>query len=443
MAEAEAQRQHAERTQAVFAETGFAEGVRVQVDGAGFGTVIGVTTGLQIRVRVGRHMRDFPRDQLRVVASDDAAPASPATPPSDELAALAPAPTPEDALDAAVAPAPVAPPCADPVDKLMTLVQSIRLRGGAPPGYESMLAEALRLVCVVDAAGRAGAAPLRQVHPPPAALPSLAADLVAPPAALPRAVETPTEPAPTAMDEEPARTASPEPIDNVAAAASPVADLVAPPAVSFTPAAPPRLAVPATQLPVAPPPVQAVEHVPQACRAAPPRRPRREAAKTASSRLASLEAQPSPPPKPKRRQKRKAPLSVASPEPAAPDASAPAEQPPKRSKRAWTPAEDKKLLEARTRHLGSKKLWAKVAEEVGTRNGTRCRQRWKYQLDPEINKDPWTEEEDAYLLALPQPGGWKKVAKALPGRGGRTDMGVLNRYNALKKRKRPVAPMSL
>ena len=105
VAEAEAQRQHAERTQAVFAETGFAEGVRVQVDGAGFGTVIGVTTGLQIRVRVGRHMRDFPRDQLRVVASNDAAPASPTTPPSDELAAAVSAPTPDDVLDADAAPA--------------------------------------------------------------------------------------------------------------------------------------------------------------------------------------------------------------------------------------------------------------------------------------------------------------------------------------------------
>ena len=88
-------------------------------------------------------------------------------------------------------------------------------------------------------------------------------------------------------------------------------------------------------------------------------------------------------------------------------------------------------------------MWAKVAEEVGTRNGTRCRQRWKYQLDPEINKDPWTEEEDAYLLALPQTGKWWSVARALPGPGGRTDMAVKNRYNVLKARKPPATPMSL
>ena len=172
VAEAEAQRQHAERTQAVFAETGFAEGVRVQVDGAGFGTVIGVTTGLQIRVRVGRHMRDFPRDQLRVVASNDAAPASPTTPPSDELAAAVSAPTPDDVLDADAAPAPVAQSCADQVDELAALVQSMQVRGGVPPGYESEVARALELLRVVDAEARAGAAPLRQVHAPPASLPS-------------------------------------------------------------------------------------------------------------------------------------------------------------------------------------------------------------------------------------------------------------------------------
>ena len=166
-------------------------------------------------------MRDFPRDQLRVVASDDAAPASPATSPSDELTAPAPAPTPDAALDAAVAPAPVAPPCANQVDELAALVQSMKVRGGVPPGYESEVARALELLRFVDAAACAGddAAPLQQNAALP---PTPAADRFVPPAAQPHTVETPPAPAPTAMDEEPVRTASPNSINDAAATASPV-----------------------------------------------------------------------------------------------------------------------------------------------------------------------------------------------------------------------------
>ena len=530
MAEAEAQRQHAERTQAVFAETGFAEGVRVQVDGAGFGTVIGVTTGLQIRVRVGRHMRDFPRDQLRVVASNDAAPASPTTPPSDELAAAVSAPTPDDVLDADAAPAPVAQSCADQVDELAALVQSMQVRGGVPPGYESEVARALELLRVVDAEARAGAAPLRQVHAPPASLPSPAADLFAPPAARPHAVEMQPAPAPMAM--EPVRTASPEPSEDAAAAASPVAATavaptrlaaaasqrsttatrkrkapaapVAPPVAAVAPPAPlfqappPAVAAPfvappvpaaAVAPPVAPAPLTpadqgdewkteghpligreiirlveggpaysegkvtgwlsaaesdflddkgqpaALFHVQYTAGAlvgdqedlelheveASIKVPDDDVEDAAAAVMATL---PQP--------------SVASPEPAAPDASAAAERPAKKKRtfRLWTPEEDDKLIEAHTRLLGSKNLWAKVAEAVGTRNATRCRERWEYHLNPEINKSDFTAEDDAYLLALPQTGKWWSVARALPGPGGRTDMAVKNRYNTLMRRKR-------
>ena len=74
--------------------------------------------------------------------------------------------------------------------------------------------------------------------------------------------------------------------------------------------------------------------------------------------------------------------------------------------------------------------------EAGRRLGSQCRERWEYQLNPEINKSEFTSEEDAYLLALPQPGDWKNVVKKLPGPGGRTDMAVKTRYHTLMKRKR-------
>ena len=402
-------------------------GARVWIDGAGWGTVVVETSNSKVRVRLARNrIEDFSRDQLRVVASDDAAPASPATEPLEELAATAPAPTPDDALDAAAAPAPVAPPCADPVEELMTLVQSIRLRGRVPPGYESEVARALELLRVVDAAERAGddAAQLRPVHAAQAALPSPTADLFAPPAARPHAVEMPPAPAPMAMES--ASTASPEPIDDVAAAPSPAADLVAPPAP------PQHLALPATQSPVAPPPVA------QARRAAPPRPPRRQSAREASRGWA-----PSPPlprEKPPPRRKRKAPPSVASPEPTAPDASASAQGSGNTGR--WATEEDERLLAALRDGLTA---WSAIAARVGTRDAKKCRERYANHLDPTIKKGKWSDDENKHLVALSEsdlprgPRGidWERVAASLPTVDGRRKgPDVKTKYHALKKRKR-------
>ncbi|KAK7249173.1 hypothetical protein SO694_00045252 [Aureococcus anophagefferens] len=76
--------------------------------------------------------------------------------------------------------------------------------------------------------------------------------------------------------------------------------------------------------------------------------------------------------------------------------------------------------------------WSAVAELIGTRNAKQCRERWHYQLNPEIKKGRWTAEEDALISALPH-GEWARVRVApLPGR---TDMAIKNRYHTLTKRK--------
>jgi len=97
-------------------------------------------------------------------------------------------------------------------------------------------------------------------------------------------------------------------------------------------------------------------------------------------------------------------------------------------KRAWTPAEDDQL---RSVVMAGPVKWSAVAELIGTRNAKQCRERWHYQLNPDIKKGRWTAEEDALIAALTH-GEWARVARALPGR---TDMAIKNRYHTLTKRK--------
>ncbi|KAJ1457011.1 Homeodomain-like protein [Pelagophyceae sp. CCMP2097] len=97
-------------------------------------------------------------------------------------------------------------------------------------------------------------------------------------------------------------------------------------------------------------------------------------------------------------------------------------------KRAWTPVEDEQL---RSVVLAGPIKWSAVAELIGTRNAKQCRERWHYQLNPDIKKGRWTADEDALISNLPL-GDWARVAKELPGR---TDMAIKNRYHTLTRRK--------
>jgi hypothetical protein len=62
--------------------------------------------------------------------------------------------------------------------------------------------------------------------------------------------------------------------------------------------------------------------------------------------------------------------------------------------------------------------WLDIARYVPTRNDVQCREKWTNSLDPELNHDPWTEEEDELLKSLIDKHGqkWKVVAPLLKDR---------------------------
>ena len=81
----------------------------------------------------------------------------------------------------------------------------------------------------------------------------------------------------------------------------------------------------------------------------------------------------------------------------------------------WSQEEDDKLVELIAENLSN---WGEISKRMGTRTSKQCRERWINYLDPSLNQQPWSKEEDAQLLQLQLQMGskWAAIAKEMKGR---------------------------
>jgi hypothetical protein len=103
-------------------------------------------------------------------------------------------------------------------------------------------------------------------------------------------------------------------------------------------------------------------------------------------------------------------------------------------KGSWQPEEDERLTKEVNSFLdgGGEVNWSVIARCIEGRTAKQCRERWRCNLDPNINKNEWTVEEDLMIVNLQKELGnrWALLAKSLPGR---TENAIKTRFRSLQR----------
>ncbi|XP_066329978.1 uncharacterized protein [Miscanthus floridulus] len=98
----------------------------------------------------------------------------------------------------------------------------------------------------------------------------------------------------------------------------------------------------------------------------------------------------------------------------------------------WSSEENEALTQMVNKH--GTKNWQTIACAIPGRTAHSCLARWKYILDPAINKEPWSQQEELRLIRAQQVYGnkWCKMVKHFPGR---TNDALKEHWRGAMKRK--------
>jgi hypothetical protein len=109
-------------------------------------------------------------------------------------------------------------------------------------------------------------------------------------------------------------------------------------------------------------------------------------------------------------------------------------RPPRRKKTRFTNQDDQTILQL-IQQLGDQD-WPAIAACFPGRSARSCRERWRFFLDANPSRMPWSQEEDDLLRAKVREHGHEWITIHLYFTG-RTSVDVKNRYAALQRRERP------